>query len=194
MEDKKESYIFYNVVAFLIRNIGHLIFLDQVIGKENIPNEGGCILAGNHTSNFDSILLFRSTKRVIHILGKAELFKGPFGFIFKKMQLISVDRQRRSPEVIRESIRLLKSGEVVGIFPEGTFHKETIILPFKPGVIKMASESHKPIIPFAIVGKFKLFSHPKIIFGKPIYLDQVEENDKLKYLEDTIIKMIKENS
>ncbi len=191
---KDENYIFYNIITFIIRNVGHLLFFDKVIGKENIPLEGRCILAGNHTSNLDSYLLFRSTKRVIHILGKIELFNGPFGFIFKGMHLIPVDRDRKSPGALRKSIELLKREEVIGIFPEGTFHKNSIILPFKPGVIKMATESNAPIIPFVIIGKIKLWSRPKIIYGKPIYLEKIKSEDKLKYLENVIIKMIKENS
>lgn len=191
---KKNHNIFYKVVTLIIRNVGHLFFQDEVIGSENIPLNGRCILAGNHTSYFDAYFLFRGTKRVVHILGKIELFKGPFGFIFKKMGLIPVDRGRRSPEVIRQAINLLNKEEVIGIFPEGTFHKDDIILPFKPGVIKMAEESASPIIPFAIVGKMKFLGKPKIIYGKPIYLDKIATSDKLTYLENVIIKMIKENS
>ncbi len=194
MKKEKNSYLFYNIVTFIIRNIGHIFFRDKVIGKENIPQEGRCLLAGNHVSIFDAFFLFRGTKRVIHILGKIELFQGPFAFIFKSMHLIPVDRQKKNPEVIKTCCDLLNREEVVGIFPEGTFHKDTIILPFKPGVIKMALETKAPIIPFAIVGKIKFLGKPKVIYGKPIYLDKIKEEDKLKYLEKVITNMIKENS
>lgn len=192
--EKKDNYIFYHIVTFLIRIFGHLFFLDEVLGQENIPKEGKCILAGNHVSNYDAYFLFRGTKRPIHILGKTELFQGPFSFIFKWMHLIPVDRGRKSPEVIIKAIKLLNKDKIIGIFPEGTFHKKDIILPFKPGVIKMALDSKSPIVPFVIVGKIKFLGHPKVVYGQPIYLNEIKDEDPLKYLENVIIKMIKENS
>ena len=189
---KNENYLFYNIISKLIVFLGNLYFGGKVIGQENIK-KGKCLLAGNHTSIFDSYLLFKSTKRPIHILGKKELFDGPFGFIFKGMHLIRVDRQNKKHHVKEEVGELLNHDKIVAIFPEGTFHKESLILPFKPGVIAFGEEYKTPIVPFAIVGKFKFRSHPQIIFGKSIFLDQVKEEDKVKYLEDIVKNLIIKN-
>ena len=67
--------------------------------------------------------------------------------------------------------------------------KSELLLPFKPGAISFAEKSGAPIIPFAIIGKFKFRSKPTIIFGKPIYADKIE-GDKVKYLENIIKEML----
>ena len=63
----------YKIISKLIVFLGNIWFGGKIYGKENIPKEGRVILAGNHTGNFDSYLLFKSTNRTIHILGKIEL-------------------------------------------------------------------------------------------------------------------------
>lgn len=193
-----DNYIGYHLFSNILKFIGHVLFWDKVYGKENIPKNGACILAGNHTSIFDAYLLFRGTNRPIHFIAKKELFKGPFAWFFKMMHLIPVDRENKNVEAKELTLKLLKDNKVIGIFPEGTFHdknskiKKEIILPFKPGAISFAEKSGAPIIPFAIVGKIKLFSHPKIVFGKPINTDKIK-GDKVKYLENIIKEMIQKN-
>ena len=95
---KNSSYIGYHVVAKILRFAGLVWFGDKVIGKENIPKKGRCILAGNHLSDFDAYLLFAGTNRPVHFLGKKELFESKFAWFFKMMHLIPVDRKNKNPE------------------------------------------------------------------------------------------------
>jgi len=187
---KKENYIGYHVISRILRFAGFVWFGDSVIGKENIPKDGRCILAGNHVSDFDAYLLFAGTKRPIHFLGKKELFESPFGWFFKMMHLIPVDRKNKNPEAKQIAIDVLEDEKIVGIFPEGTYHKEDLLLPFKPGVISFAEKTGAPIIPFVIDSTFKFRCHSVIKFGKPIYVDQIKEKDKLAYFEKLIRKML----
>ncbi len=184
------NYRFYNFITCIVRFAGNIWFGGKVIGKENIPQKGKCILAGNHVSDFDAYLLFSSTKRPIHILGKIELFQGPFAWLFKKMHLIPVDRSTKNPEAIEKGISILLEDKILGIFPEGTYHKNDLLLPFKPGVINFAEKTNSPIIPFAIIGEFKFRSKPIIKIGKPLYLEKIKTKDKLKYFESVIEKML----
>lgn len=161
-----------------------------MLDKYNIPETGSCILAGNHLSNYDAYLLFLSTKREIHIISKKELFETKFGWFFKVMHLIPVDRKNKNPEAKKEAIKLLEENKVLAIFPEGTYHKEDLLLPFKPGVISFAEKTNAPIIPFAIHGEFKFRKKPIIKFGAPINVNEIKEKDKVKYLENVIKNMI----
>ncbi len=191
---KKNNYKFYHFARVIVKLVGNLYFGGKIIGKENIPTNGSCILAGNHESNFDSYLLLASTKRPIHFLGKKELFESPFSFIFKLMHLIPVDRKAKNPEARRVAIELLQNGAVIGIFPEGTFRNKTdLILPFKPGVVDFALKTNSLIVPFAIIGQFKFRSHPTIVFGTPLDITKVEEPDKVKYFEQVIKDMLIQN-
>ncbi len=187
---KNNNYKFYHFARGCINILGNIYFGGKIIGKENIPKEGRCILAGNHESNFDSYLLMSATKREIHFLAKKELLDGKFGWLFRLMHLIPVDRQKKNPEARLKAINILNEERVLGIFPEGTFHKEDIILPFKPGVIDFALKTNSLIIPFAIIGPLKFRSHPIIKFGKPIDISQIEEENKLGYFENVIKNMI----
>ena len=108
------------------------------------------------------------------------------------MHLIPVDRKAKNPEAKEEVLNLLKEEKVIGIFPEGTFHKEDLLLPFKPGVVSFAEKSGAPIIPFAMKSTWKFRCKPTIYFGKPIYIQEIKEIDKVKYLENVIRKMLQE--
>lgn len=189
---KHKNYVGYQVVSNLIKIAGHIWFGAKIIGKENIPKEGKCILAGNHLSDFDAYLLFCGTSRPIHFIAKKELFIGKFGWFFKMMHLIPVDRNNKNPEAKKETLEILKDDKVIGIFPEGTYHKNDLLLPFKPGVISFAEKSGAPIIPFAMKSTWKFRCHPIIYFGKPIYINEVNADDKVKYFEDIIREMLLE--
>lgn len=190
---QKNSYFGYKVFSNLIKVIGKIWIGGKAIGKENIPKTDGCILAGNHTSNYDSYMLFISTKRPIHFIAKKELFDTRFACFFRMMNLIPVDRSKKNPKAKEEAIKILKQNKIIGIFPEGTFKKNGELLPFKPGAISFAQKTGKPIIPFAINKPLKFRSKSKIIFGKPIYINKIKQEDKIKYLEDKVKELLKES-
>lgn len=173
---KTNDALLYKVTRPIITFLFKTLFWPKIEGKENIPLEGKVVLAGNHTSILDCLLLISSTKRNIHFLAKKELWQGPKKIIFNHMGLIPVDRKVKSsaPLVMAESY--LRDNKVIGIFPEGTTEKQRKgLLPFKIGAVKMAKATDSYIVPFCITGKYKLFSKDlKIVFGKKM---KVTEND-----------------
>lgn len=187
---QKNNYVGYHIVSRILKYAGLIWFGGKVYGREFIPKSGKCILAGNHLSDFDAYLLFASTKRPIHFLGKIELFQGKMAWFFKMMHLIPVDRKNKNPEAKSVAIEILNDNKVLGIFPEGTYHKEDLLLPFKPGVISFAEKTVAPIIPFAIDSSFKFRCKPVIKFGEPIYVDKIKEKDKVAYLEKVVRDML----
>lgn len=174
----------YSVARVITKFLFKLFFRPKYIGLENIPKEGKIILAGNHTSNFDCIYLMSSTKRQIHFLAKKELWQGIKKIIFSNMGLIPVDRKNKNPNALKSAINCLNNNEVIGIFPEGTISRDSGLLPFKIGAVKMAYETNSQIVPFIITGKYKFFSNNlRIEFLKPISIvnDNLDiENGKLK--------------
>ena len=161
---------------------------------ENIPKNGAIILAGNHTSKLDPLLLMSTTNRCIHFLAKIELFKGIKKIFFKNLGIIPVDRKRKNPEAINLSNKYLQDNKVIGIFPESTINKtNNIIMPFKYGAVKMAKENDSYIVPFAITNKYKLLKKSvKISFGKPYKVSEDIEKENKK-LENKVIKLIRSN-
>ena len=169
------------------------IYRLKVINKNNIPKEGPIIFFFFHKHNYDFISLISGTKRTVNFLGKKELID-KHGWLFKRLPVIPVDRANKNKEAMEEAIDMLNNGEVIGIFPEGTFNKtEYVIMPFKYGAVKMASVTNASIIPFAITGEYKRFrSGLKIEFGEPYKVidkkDLTKENIKLM---NKVIKLMK---
>lgn len=157
----------------------------KVIGYENIPKEGRCIIAGNHTNNLDSVTIAGICHRVVHFLAKDSLLKGWKKPLFKGMGIIPVNRSIHDKNALNNAIISLNEEKLIGIFPESTINRtEDTILPFKIGAVKMAAETGAPIVPFVITGKYKLFSKDLCIeFLKPIKItkkeDLTKDNEKL---------------
>lgn len=164
---KYNDVILYKVTRPIITFLVRVIFRPKIVGVCNIPSDGKVILAGNHTNNFDSVLLIASTKRNIHFLAKAELFRGIKKVIFSNFGLVPVNRKIKDKSVLINAKKYLDNGCVVGIFPEGTTEKGiNKLLPFKMGTVKLSYDTDTAIIPFKITGKYKIFgSDLKIIFG-----------------------------
>lgn len=175
--------ILYKILRPIITVLVKLFFTPEILGKENIPKVGKVILAGNHTSIFDSLLLISSTKRNIHFLAKDELCHGFKKYFFLHMGIIPVNRKKKSHESLEQAYQCLNNDLVIGIFPEGTTEKEGKLLPFKMGAVKMAKVTDSLIVPFVIKGKYHLFSKSlQIKYLKPIKVteDLEKENKRLR--------------
>ena len=187
----KEPYL-YKIVRPIITFLFKIIYKPTYIGLENIPQKEKIILAGNHTSNLDCLLLISSTKRIVHFLAKNELYKGPKKIIFKNMGIIPVNRKIHDKKALQNAINTLKEEKTIGIFPEGTINKtNNKIIPFKIGAVKMASETQSKIIPFIINGKYKpLKKNITIKFLKPINIPK--EKDLTTY-NQKLMNIISDN-
>ena len=137
------------ILTFLMK----VFIRPRIIGQEYIPEEGRIVLAGNHRAFLDSVLILACNKRVVHFLAKKELLEGKLGKGFAEMGIIPVDRKNKDPNSLRHAIEALNNGNIIGIFPEGTFNKsDKPTLPFKVGACKMAYETDTKIVPFTIKG------------------------------------------
>lgn len=187
-----EDVMLYKLVRPIITFLFKMLYRPKIIGSENVLKDEKIILAGNHTSNFDCLLLMSSTKRNIHFLAKKELFKGLKKIIFNNLGLIPVDRSKKDSIVLKVAEKYLSNNLVVGIFPEGTTEKGCgYLLPFKIGAVKLASDTNTKIVPFKIIGDYKLFSkNLKIVFDKPYKVKKdLEKSNKELY---NIINSIKD--
>ena len=183
---------FYRFIAKPVITLYVKIFLrPKVIGINNIPNEGRVVLAGNHTNDLDSVMLVGINKRVVHFLAKDSLLKGWKKIIFSGMGIIPVNRSIHDKDALNNAINELNNDKVVGIFPEGTINRTNdIIIPFKYGAVKMASETNTPIVPFVITGNYKLFNkNLRIEFLEPI---KISREDDLTTYNQKLMNIISE--
>ena len=177
----------YRVIRRPLSAIFKAIYKPTLVGKENIPESGRIILAGNHTNYFDCLLVACATKRCVHYLAKDELLKGPLGIIFKGLGIIPVNRRTKDRAAYLSALETLRDEKMIGIFPEGTINRtEDIIMPFKFGAVKMAKETDTKIVPFAITGKYKPFERNiKITFFEPI-----EPEENLETANEKLMKIV----
>ena len=156
-------------------------------------------MCGNHLHAFDSVFLITNTKRKIHFIAKAELFKHWFmRWIEKPFGLIRVDRNKTQDiESMKKSLKVLKDGEILGIFPEGTRNGLAKNVEVKTGVAYFAVKTGVKVIPVGIKGDFKLFSKVTYNIGQPMDFSEYfgrkpnkEDLDNItNVIMDTIIKL-----
>ena len=183
------------IIRIVLTPFIFLFVRPKVYNKENVPKKGGIILAGNHLSVHDGLLIGYINRRPIHFLVKKELFDNIFiGPFMRFGGLISVDRKKKNPEAKEMALEVLRQEKAICVFPEGTLNRtDGDIIPFKYGAVSFAYKSGKPIIPFAIINKAKLFSYKtKVIFGKPYYVKSDDLEKENKKLEKKVIELIHE--
>lgn len=167
-----------------------------IVNKEYIPTHGKVILAGNHTSYLDPLLVAYGTKRCVHYFAKDSLYKGIKKPIFKGFGIIPVNRKIKDKNSLNMGIKALNNDLVIGIFPEGTINKtDKVIMDFKYGAVKMASATNAPIIPFSITNKYKFLKRSvKIVYGKPYYVKSDDLEKENNILMNKVKTMIIQNS
>ncbi len=190
---KKYEKLLYKICKCIYKVLLKILYRPKVYGKENIPKEGSLILAGNHIMAVDPTLVMSSTNRIVHYMAKEELFKGFHGWLFKKIGIIKIDREKSNVAAILKAEEILKEGGTIGIFPEGTRNKTSNeLLKFKLGTVKMAKETGAKIQPFAIRGQYKLLKKSvELEFGKPIDITNMETNEANDYLKNEILKLLR---
>lgn len=176
---------FYKTLRAIGRAIIKLLFPIKVIGRENIPKNGGYILCCNHTHFMDVAFLITSIPQKIFFMAKEELFRNKLaGWFFRKMGAFPVARQSGTgaASAIKRAEEIVLSGEVTGIFPEGTRSKDGAPKKAKSGVAVIASETGADVLPVSIYykGKLNLFKKVTLRIGKliPNSKLQLNQNDR----------------
>ncbi|MCD4701108.1 MAG: 1-acyl-sn-glycerol-3-phosphate acyltransferase [Candidatus Aegiribacteria sp.] len=133
--------------------LARILFGHTVRGASKVPRYGGLIIACNHISEMDPPVLGFSIPRNFAIMAKVELFKHRFGdFFLRKLNAFPVNRAGIDTKALRTAIDILKGGEAVVIFPEGTRSHDGHLLPPKAGISLIASASGAPVLPAFIWG------------------------------------------
>ena len=152
----------------------------KVEGKENIPKEGALIFCGNHRSFLDPPLIKITAKRETFFLAKASLYKNPLlAFLGWLFEVIPVKKEDGNDvNSIKASLKHLKKGECIALFPEGTRNGLAKGEKVKDGAAFFAVRTGAKIIPIGISGTMKPFCKLTIRYGKPLDFSNVNKDDK----------------
>ncbi|WP_418792145.1 lysophospholipid acyltransferase family protein [Phosphitispora sp. TUW77] len=159
-------------------------------GIDNVPAEGAVVFVSNHQSNFDIFVLHGCINKPKCFLAKAELAKIPIVHSWmKKMKCVFIDRGnlKQSIKAIQKCIEVLKEGQSMVVFPEGTRSKGPVMGEFKKGSLRVAEKSGVPVIPVAISGTYRIMeannnrirpSAVKVKFAPPIVYEMLSKEEQ----------------
>lgn len=165
----------------------------EIRGLENIPKEGPIIFCGNHRTYLDPPLMVATAKRDMRFLAKEELAQNPFlNFLGWAFEAIHVKRNEKDVTAIKKSLKALKSGQCIALFPEGTRNGLEKGEKVKDGVAFFAVRSGAKVVPCGIKGGNKEQRKITITYGKPLDYSQYK-GSKDKEVLDKITEEIMEN-
>lgn len=199
----------------MVHSIGKRIFkiivfpyIREITGLENIPNNKNFIIAANHASYMDHLIIstvfINYLDKRIHFLAKKEHFDNWFKKTFHRWaDAIPINRGAGGKEALRWAVNALRKGKIISMHPEGTRTLTGKMLRAKTGAVRLALAARVPILPVGLTGTFEMLPKGKYIprfrraemhIGKLIYLDEYygKENDKkvLRFLTTRLMKEI----
>ncbi len=177
------------IVAKLILSIFCKIYFRlEVRDADNVPKKGGVLVASNHSSFLDPVIVGVGISRQTYYLARQSLFEIPIlGLLLRALHTIPIKRTMVSVSTFKELIKSLHSKKAIVLFPEGTRSIDGKLGQGKIGVGMLALRTNVPIVPVYIDGAIKAFPkdgkwiHPKkirVIFGKPIMPNSKDSNKK----------------
>jgi len=186
-------YIFSLVPEFLMRFLVwiliHTVYRVKIVGEESIPDEGALIIASNHVSYVDALVIGGMIRRPVNFVMHHTIYRIPvLNFIFRTGKAIPIASRSENPAILEEAYRrmheVLARGHVLGIFPEGGITRDGEIAPFKPGIDKIISERPVTVLPVALCGlwgslfsrrdrllkrrPYKFWAHIELRIGTPL--------------------------
>jgi 1-acyl-sn-glycerol-3-phosphate acyltransferase len=180
--------LWYEFLHVVCRLLGVILFQIRVSGRERVPAEGGALVLSNHQSHFDPVLIGLACDRRLNYLARKTLFGfAPFRWLIESLDAIPIDREGLGLEGLKETLRRLKRGEMVLIFPEGTRTRDGEVAPFKPGFSALAKRTDAWLVPVAIEGAFDAWPRRHLLpglatihiqFGEPIAGSEARQWDE----------------
>lgn len=186
--------LWYRFFRRVFQLVGVLAYHVRHTGRENIPAEGGVLMVSNHQSHFDPPLVGMACMRQMNYLARDTLFGfAPFRWLIRSLDAIPIDREGMGLSGLKESLRRLKRGEMVLIFPEGTRTRDGEISKFRPGFTALAVRSKAAILPVAIEGAYAAWPRRQrlpslgkihVHYGPPILPEEIQGRDERELLAE----------
>jgi 1-acyl-sn-glycerol-3-phosphate acyltransferase len=186
---------FYATARVLVTTAFRILWRFRVRGVENVPSDGGVIIAANHISYFDPPVLGCAAPRQLIFMAKSELFEIPlFGRLISALGAYPIERGKGDVAAIRRSVALLREGRAIAMFPEGTrnFGGKSGV---QAGVVLLASLTGVPIVPAYIsgteaVGRLRPIT---VTFGAPYRIERTEKasRDELAKMAEEVMERIR---
>jgi 1-acyl-sn-glycerol-3-phosphate acyltransferase len=175
-------YLFVGAVSWPVLR---LLYRLRTQGTENLPSQGGYVLAANHNSNFDPwpLGLPLWPRRFLRFMAKSELYWWPLGHIINAGGGFPVRRGEGDVEAINRAVDLARDGYIVAMFPHGTRQRKGLVKRYQQkahtGAARIALEAGVPLVPAAIAGTDRLarLGPLRVRYGRPLDLEDLRDQE-----------------
>lgn len=175
----------YDAFRVVARLFGTVCFRLRWTGSENFPTHGGALICANHQSFFDPVLVGLTCDRRMNYLARDTLFQSPIlAPLIRYLDAIPIDREGGGLAGLKETLRRLKAGEQVLIFPEGTRTRDGEVSSLKPGFCAVTRRSKVPLVPVGLDGAYQAWPRtaklPRlgrmaVVIGEPIAPERIAQ-------------------
>lgn len=166
-------------VKGFLAGLYHIFYRVKIVGTENLPKDTAYIICGNHINTLDAAAIVLLSKNKIRFIGKYDLARfGIIRWLARLFDIIPIKRGMQDMEAMKRCLKALKNKEILGIFPEGTRKGLKKQVKVKNGAAFMALRAGVPIVPVGIQGSFKPFTKIVLNYGKPIYFEGLNVQNK----------------
>jgi 1-acyl-sn-glycerol-3-phosphate acyltransferase len=154
-ERTRLAFCWYRIVQWFFSTLLVAIGGLRVTGRRNVPPTGAAILVSNHLSHLDVLVLAILLDRPLNFVARSTLFFFPLGTFIRSLGAFPIQRDGIGAQGMKETLRRLKRGGIVTLFPEGTRTRDGELGALKSGIALLATRAGVPILPVAIAGTFE---------------------------------------
>jgi 1-acyl-sn-glycerol-3-phosphate acyltransferase len=197
--DPTRTTFFWQLCKAVARVFTIVTFDFKSYGVKNVPRTGGALMISNHQSYLDPVLLGVNLPRPMSYLAKSELFKNRFfDWLITSLRAFPVRQGKGDKAAIEETIRRLREGHMLNIFPEGTRTEDGEIAPIQRGAALVVRRANVPIVPAVIDGSWDAWPHTRkifrarpirVLYGKPLHVEGLKGDQIVALIDRTLRDM-----
>ncbi len=173
----------YRLVQYTCATLATALVGWRATGQSNLPPTGAVLLVSNHMSFFDVILLGVAANRPLNYVARSTLFLPGLGSFISSVGAFPIQREGMGASGMKETLRRLKNGGIVALFPEGTRSVDGELGPLKNGIAVLVARARVPVVPVGLAGTFELWPRTRLLpgfhpvrahLGPPIYPEELK--------------------